>query len=127
MQSAFRDNLLLIRQLADSRSASFKQHLKFLPVEVIAAIAEGLVNLQCNPDLEITPALRRFIRKVNGPFAACLKSAKASKLEVCRRLLQKQGLAFFRRCMLPLLEYFDRHGNSISVSSISMVAKSSRA
>ena len=68
MQSAFRDNLLLVRQLADSRSnLVFKQHLKYLPTETLAAIVEGLLNLQHNSDIELAPASRRFVRKAAGP------------------------------------------------------------
>ena len=92
MQSTFRDNLLLLRQLADSRSNSiFKQHLKFISTDAIAAIAEGFVNLQLNTDLELTPAVRRYIRKVSQPLSFCIKSAQAKKFEACRRLLQKLG------------------------------------
>lgn len=125
MQSAFRDNLRLVRQLTDSRdNATFKQHLTFLPAETIVAIAEGLLNLSHNVDVELTPASRRFVRKAANPISFCLKAAKAGKIETVRRLLRKQGLSFFKRCMLPLLAYCEKYGNSLSVSAFGLAEKS---
>src|SRR6185369_1794717 len=127
MRSLFCDHTRLLRELCASRDDhEFRRNLRVLPLHVFAAFAEGFLNLLVeNPQLSLpsgtrrllqSPATRRLIVALAGSDPARPRSKRQPKpLEARRKLLSRAGLLFFRRCIEPLLDYVEEHGQRLSV------------
>ena len=138
MCSLFCDHTRLLRELcASADDRQFRKSLRLLPLRIIAAIAEGFLNLLIeNPALSLPPATRRLLQddQTRRLIAAIAGSdpqrpkskRKPKELPIRCKLIARGGLRFFQRCVEPLLDYVEAHGKRLSISSARVAARHAR-